>query len=168
MLFRSSSFGILPVFRDTAISIPFASSATMLFPLMIQLALFPILKMMSTSLPRIMDNVSSYKTVVSFISIEIVLWLSAALSCESGLLLLPEEAPGWPAGRLSPVVLLGAWPLPGLLFAPDEALPVAVPFVPEGAVPAKLPLFEEEAVPGETPPFAEELLPAEPPLFPEE
>ena len=50
-------------------SMPFASSATILLPLIVQLMLFPILRTTSMSWPRIADMVSSYKTVVSFMSI---------------------------------------------------------------------------------------------------
>lgn len=63
-----SASGMLPVSGVTPMSMPFASSATILLPLIVQLMLFPMLRITSISFPRIEDMASSYKTVLFFIS----------------------------------------------------------------------------------------------------
>ncbi len=142
-----SASGMLPVSGVTPMSMPFASSATILLPLIVQLMLFPMLRITSISFPRIEDMASSYKTVLFFISM--VTFLAGAV----GAALLSEVLS---AGFLPPLEEL---PLAGGLL-PEGVVPLAGGLLPEG----ELPLVEVLLLVEEEPP-EEELLPFVCPLL---
>ena len=121
--------------------------------------LFPMLRITSISFPRIEDMVSSYKTVLFFISM-VTFWAGAV-----GAALLSEVLS---AGFLPPLEEL---PLAGGLL-PEGVVPLAGGLLPEGMVPlagglppeGELPLVEVLVLVEEEPP-EEELLPFVCPLL---